>query len=1033
MVKEVNELRAERIAKTTNQLAFVATAQLHQDSYYQTSNSHKSYAPTSKTSLQTRSHETTRHKGKEIAKPITPLSELASEEDINLEQAQKDKEMQKNLALIAKYKNDYKTGQFGNQRTMTVPRTKETVGETDEEIDKQELEAHYSCMAKIQEVPTADSGTDSEPLEQVQYDVGYNVFANEIHHSEQPESISNTCVMDTGDSNVIPGLPNMCDNDIQNDQNVVECDDEHVALANLIANLKLDIQIDSFIFVHELKQEMNADLKYVESIEKEIDEFEYDKAEFSNMYDMLLQEFTTQNLPQIASQAVRNTNVIKPSMYRIDSRTTYTRAPQLPQTYRNTNPRVSTSTGVTHRTNVSRPQLRSTQMKNKVVPNNSQVKDKKTGVEDHPRISSIFTKPVTACNDSLKSRTSNANAICVTYGKCLADSDHFACVTKILNDVNARTKKPNVVLVSIRKPKSQANKFFATPPKKTVALESILTYEDLVQENITINRVYYVEGLHHNLFSVGQFCDADLEVAFRKSKCFVKDLQGNDLLTADTSVPLQQELDLLFVPLYDIFSLRDEDQTVIRNKARLVAKGYAQEEGIDFKESFALVSRLEAVQIFIAYAVHKSFPIYQMDVKTTFLNGPLKKEVYVAQPDGFIDPDHLDKVYRLRKALYGLKQALKAWYDELSNFLISNGFAKGTIDLTLFTIRYEEDILLVQIYAKYALEILKKHGMEKGESIGTPMATKPKLDADLSGTLIDQTDYRSKTGSLVYLTSRRPDIVQAICYCARYQARPTEKHLKEVKDLSILKGTEYQLADRFTKALRKDRFKYLFRQIGMRCLTPAELEVLTNKYAWDSPVNLGLGIGSHLGTSFIAIPMCERMFLEKSDNIEKYVGGLPDMIHGSVMASKPKTMQDAVQFATELMVKKICTFAERQTENKRKQDDNQQQQNKRQNIGKAYTAEPRENKPYGGSKPLCSKCNYHHNGSCAPKCHKCNRVGHLSHDYRSPAANNNQRNITFYECGNQGHYRSDCPELKNQNHGNQAGGTGACGGACRRR
>ncbi|GJZ39796.1 retrovirus-related pol polyprotein from transposon TNT 1-94 [Tanacetum coccineum] len=143
---------------------------------------------------------------------------------------------------------------------------------------------------------------------------------------------------------------------------------------------------------------------------------------------------------------------------------------------------------------------------------------------------------------------------------------------------------------------------------------------------------------------------------------------------------------------------KDEDQTVIRNKARLVAKGYAQEEGIDFEESFAPVARLEAVRIFVAHAAHKSFPIYQMDVKTAFLNGPLKEEVYVAQPEGFVDPDHPEKVYLLRKALYGLKQAPRAWYDELSNFLMSKGFTKGTIDLTLFKIKYGEDILLVQIY-----------------------------------------------------------------------------------------------------------------------------------------------------------------------------------------------------------------------------------------------------------------------------------------------------------------------------------------------
>ncbi|GKA15712.1 retrovirus-related pol polyprotein from transposon TNT 1-94 [Tanacetum coccineum] len=246
---------------------------------------------------------------------------------------------------------------------------------------------------------------------------------------------------------------------------------------------------------------------------------------------------------------------------------------------------------------------------------------------------------------------------------------------------------------------------------------------------------------------------------------------------------------------------KDEDQTSIRNKARLVAKGYAKEEGIDFEESMLLqLLRLEAARNLAAYAAHKSFLIYQMDVKTTFLNGPLKEEVYVAQPDGFVDPDHPEKVYRLRKALYGLKQAPRAWYDELSKFLISKGFTKGIIDPTLFTIKYGEDILLVQIYvddiifgstnpkfskrfeklmhsrfemslmgemkfflglqihqsprgifinqAKYTLEILKKHGMEKGQSIGTPMATKPKLDADLSGEPVDQTDYHIKQDRL---------------------------------------------------------------------------------------------------------------------------------------------------------------------------------------------------------------------------------------------------------------------------------------------
>ncbi|GJS61193.1 retrovirus-related pol polyprotein from transposon TNT 1-94 [Tanacetum coccineum] len=433
---------------------------------------------------------------------------------------------------------------------------------------------------------------------------------------------------------------------------------------------------------------------------------------------------------------------------------------------------------------------------------------------------------------------------------------------------------------------------------------------------------------------------------------------------------------------------RDEENTVIHNKSRLVAKGYAQKEGIDFEESFAPVAQLEA------------------------------EEVYVNQPDGFVDPYHPDKVYRLKKALYGLKQAPRAWYDELSNFLVFEGFSKGSIDQTLFITKHREDTLLVQIYvddiifgstnpklskrfgklmhskfdmsmmgelkfflgiqihqsprgifinqAKYAQEILKKHGMTSCDSIGTPMATKH-LDADLSGTPVDQTKYRSMVGALMYLTASRPDIVHATCYCARYQAKPTEKHLTTVKrifrylkdsinmglwypkdtgfeltafsdsdhagcldsrkstsggiqflggdklvswsskkqdctsmssaeaeyvslsaccaqvlwlrtqltdygfhfdkipmycdskaTIAILcnpvqhsrtkhidviyhfikeqvekgivelffVGTEYQLADLFTKALSEDRFKYLVRRLGMRCLTPDELEVL---------------------------------------------------------------------------------------------------------------------------------------------------------------------------------------------------------------
>ncbi|GKA53061.1 putative reverse transcriptase domain-containing protein [Tanacetum coccineum] len=178
--------------------------------------------------------------------------------------------------------------------------------------------------------------------------------------------------------------------------------------------------------------------------------------------------------------------------------------------------------------------------------------------------------------------------------------------------------------------------------------------------------------------------------------------------------------------------------------------------------------------------------------------------------------------------------------------------------------------------------------------------------------------------------------------------------------------------------------------------------------------------------------------LKVIDKIERYVGGLPDMIHGNIVASKPKTMQEAIEMATELMDKRVSTMAERQAKNKRKfentsrkNQNQQQQQNKRQNTGRAYTAGSGDKKPYGGSRPLCPKCNYHHEGSCAPKCYKCNKYGHIARDCRGMGnANsfNNQKGTrsgqkpTCFECGVQGHFKKECPRMKNNkgNRGNQA-------------
>ncbi|GJW66576.1 retrovirus-related pol polyprotein from transposon TNT 1-94 [Tanacetum coccineum] len=142
----------------------------------------------------------------------------------------------------------------------------------------------------------------------------------------------------------------------------------------------------------------------------------------------------------------------------------------------------------------------------------------------------------------------------------------------------------------------------------------------------------------------------------------------------------------------------DAENIVIQNKTRLVVKGYRHEEGIDFEDSFTHVAHLEVVRMFIAYVAHENITIFQMDVKTAFLNGPLKEEVYVSQPEGFIDPEFPDHVYKLKKALYGLKQAPRAWYAKFSSFLIQHGFIKSIVDPTLFTRRHGEDILLVQVY-----------------------------------------------------------------------------------------------------------------------------------------------------------------------------------------------------------------------------------------------------------------------------------------------------------------------------------------------
>ncbi|GJT29536.1 retrovirus-related pol polyprotein from transposon TNT 1-94 [Tanacetum coccineum] len=235
---------------------------------------------------------------------------------------------------------------------------------------------------------------------------------------------------------------------------------------------------------------------------------------------------------------------------------------------------------------------------------------------------------------------------------------------------------------------------------------------------------------------------------------------------------------------------------ILKNKARLVAHGYRQEDGIDFEESFSPVARLEAIRIFLAFAAHMNTVVYQMDVKTAFLTGNLLEEVYVSQPEGFVDPDNPNHVCKLKKALYGLKQAPRVWYDMLSSFLISQDFSKApwillvhpSFFLGLQIFQNPRGIFINQ--SKYALESLKKYGFDSCDLVDTPMVEKSKLDEDKEGKAVDPSHYRGMIGTLLYLIASRPDLQFAICMCARYQARPTEKHLHAVKRIFwYLRGT----------------------------------------------------------------------------------------------------------------------------------------------------------------------------------------------------------------------------------------------------
>ncbi|GKD16917.1 retrovirus-related pol polyprotein from transposon TNT 1-94 [Tanacetum coccineum] len=253
----------------------------------------------------------------------------------------------------------------------------------------------------------------------------------------------------------------------------------------------------------------------------------------------------------------------------------------------------------------------------------------------------------------------------------------------------------------------------------------------------------------------------------------------------------------------------DELGGVLKNKARLVVRGYRQEKGIDFKELFAPVALLEASRIFIASAAHINMVVYQMDVKTAFLNGIQREEVYVSQPNGFIDPEN------------------------------PNHFTKGTVDPTLFIRREGKDISLVQIYvddiifastkpdlcetprgivlnqSKYALKLIKKYGLETCEPADTPMVEKSKLDEDPQGKADDPTCYRGMIGTLMYLTASIPDLDSCIA-------------LKSFADADHT-GCQDTKKNIFTKLLAREQLEFLIKKLGMQSMSPKTVKKLADE------------------------------------------------------------------------------------------------------------------------------------------------------------------------------------------------------------
>nr|GEX17792.1 integrase, catalytic region, zinc finger, CCHC-type, peptidase aspartic, catalytic [Tanacetum cinerariifolium] len=486
-------------------------------------------------------------------------------------------------------------------------------------------------------------------------------------------------------------------------------------------------------------------------------------------------------------------------------------------------------------TSVSRPQLKSNPMEDRVMLNNS--KGTKQEVEDQRRNVKLSKNKtsVTACNESLNAKTLNVNFVCATCGKCVLNEKHDKCVLKSRNGVNSRTKMPIAVPVSTREPKCTVTQSVAKPLKKTVASESnqkprnktrklyerikivlfiidsgcskymtgnlkllinfvekfsgtvkfrndqiapILGYGDLVQGAVTIKRVYYVEGLNHNLFSVGQFCDADLEVAFRKSTCCIRVLKGNDLLTGSRGT--------------DLYSITLQD-TNSPNPIFLMAKARSSQ----------------------AWLWHHRLSHLNFDT----INLLSKNDIVVGLPKLKFVKDHLCSSCLNMKHL---KFSLMHSKFEMSMMWELKFFLGIQIHQS------PRGIFINQ--AKYAQGILIKHEAEY-VSLSACCAQVLWMRTQLTdyGFYFDKIPMHCDSKAAIAISCNPVWHSRTKHIDVRYHFIK-EKVEKGIVELFFI-GTEYQLADLFTKAMPEERFKYLVRRIGMRCLTLDELEVLANESA----------------------------------------------------------------------------------------------------------------------------------------------------------------------------------------------------------